>query len=170
MKILETERLILQEFTAADANVVLDLLNEPAFHQYIGDKNVRTKNDALQYLTEGPIASYKKYGYGLWLANVRKSNQPIGMCGIKKRPTLQIPDLGYAFLKRYWSKGYATEAARGVIKYASKTLQMKRLAAITHPGNNASIKVLQKVGFQFKEITKLDGFEGKNKWFEIDLS
>lgn len=170
MKILETDRLVLQEFTAGDTNFILDLLNEPAFHHYIGNKGVRTPNDALQYLTEKHIASYKKYGYGLWLTKIKKNDQPIGMCGLKNRSVLDIPDLGYAFLKQYWSKGYATEASRGVLSYASQKLGLSRLAAITHLDNDGSIRVLQKLGFHFKEIVDLEGFEGKNKLFEIDLS
>lgn len=170
MKIVETDRLILQEFSTNDADFVLQLLNEPAFHQYIGDKGVRTVDDAISYLYNGPIGSYKKYGYGLWLAKIKKNNTSAGMCGLKNRDVLEIPDLGYAFLKRYWSKGYATEAALGVINYAKVHLQLPRLVAITHPENKGSEKVLQKIGFQYKKVIHLESFKGKNKLFEIDLN
>lgn len=168
--ILETDRLILQEFTTADANFILDLLNEPAFHRYIGDKGVRTIDEARIYLTEGAISSYKNSGYGLWLAKTKKNNTSIGMCGLKNRDVLEIPDLGYAFLKQYWSKGYATEAAPGVLTYAFEKLSLNRIAAITHPENKGSEKVLQKLGFQFKKLVYLDDFEGQSKLFEIDLN
>lgn len=153
-----------------DANFVLQLLNEPAFHQYIGDKGARTVDDAWNYLTEGPIASYQKYGYGLWLTKIKETKQPIGMCGLKKRAVLNMPDLGYAFLKQYWSKGYATEASRGVLTYGTQKLGLSHIAAITHLDNDGSIRVLQKLGFHYKGVVDLDGFESENKLFEIDLS
>lgn len=168
--VLETQRLILQQFTEADASFVLELLNEPAFHKFIGDKGVRTADDARKYLLEGPIASYTKNGYGLWLTKIKENNQPIGMCGLKNRPVLDIPDLGYAFLKQYWFKGYATEAARGVLEYARRQLAQHHIAAITHPQNEGSVHVLKKLGFEFLGNVEIDGFEGTNKRFQIDFS
>lgn len=170
MKLLETKRLTLQELTPNDASFIYDLLNEPAFHKYIGDKGIRNHNAALEYLEDGPIASYENHGYGLYLVKETATNSSIGICGLKKRDVLKIPDLGYAFLKEFWGNGYATEAGRVVIEYAKNELKLSRVAAITHIKNEQSIKVLNKLGFQFKEIVTLSGFEGPNKLFEIDLN
>lgn len=170
MNILDTKRLTLQQLTPDDAPFILDVLNEPAFHIYIGDKGIRKQQGALKYLEDGPIASYKNHGYGLYLVKETVSNVSIGICGLKKRETLNIPDLGYAFLNQYWGKGYATEAGRAVLDYAQKELNIPRIAAITHPENKGSIKVLTKLGFQFKKIVNLSGFDGPNKLFEIDLN
>ena len=170
MDILKTERLTLQQLTPDHAPFILELLNEPAFHKYIGDKGIRKRKGALEYLKDGPMASYKNHGYGLYLVKETVSDSSIGICGLKKRKVLEIPDLGYAFLKKYWGQGYATEAGSAVIKYAGKSLELSRIAAITHPNNEQSIKVLTKLGFQFKKIVNLSGFDGSNKLFEIDLN
>lgn len=170
MTILKTGRLTIRELTPGDAPFILDLLNEPAFHQYIGDKGIRNREGALEYLEDGPISSYEKHGYGLYLLKETASNSSIGICGLKKRAVLEIPDLGYALLKKYWRQGYATEAGRAVIDYAGNELKLSRIAAITHPDNEQSIKVLTKLGFQYKKIVDLSGFNGLNKLFEIDLN
>ncbi|MDZ7659134.1 GNAT family N-acetyltransferase [Fodinibius sp.] len=170
MKILQTERLTLQQLTPSDAPFILELLNEPAFHKYIGDKGIRKKKGALEYLEDGPLASYRNHGYGLYLVNITVSDCSIGICGLKKREVLKIPDLGYAFLKKYWEQGYATEAGRAVLDYARKELKLSRIAAITHPENEQSIKVLTKLGFQLEKTINLSGFNSPNKLFEIDLN
>lgn len=170
MNILTTNRLRLQELKPDDAAFVLDLLNEPAFHRYIGDKGIRKRKEALKYLEDGPMASYNNHGYGLYLVKEKASDASAGICGLKKRAVLELPDLGYAFLKKYWGQGYATEAGRAVLQYARKELKLSRIAAITHPENEGSIKVLTKLGFQFKKIVTLSGFDGPNKLFEIDLN
>lgn len=165
MNILETDRLILSQLSLDDVDFILELLNEPAFHEYIGDKEVRTVDDASDYLKEGPMASYKSNGYGLYLVSLKVDNTSIGICGIKTRNTMDMPELGYAFLKRYWSKGYATEAARGVMDYAHDELGLKDIAALTSPENTASIRVLEKLGFEFDKIIALPDFETDNKLF-----
>ncbi len=170
MDVIKTQRLILRELTLDDALFILELLNEPAFHKYIGDKGVRTEADAIAYLKEGPIASYTNWGYGLYHVAEKSSCSSIGICGLKKRAVLDIPDLGYAFINSSWGNGYATEAGRAVLNYTQKELGLSRIAAITHPDNEASIKVLTKLGFQFKEIVNLSGFDTPNKLFEIDLN
>lgn len=169
MNLIETERLTLSELRLSDAEFILQLLNEPAFHKYIGDKGVRTAEDASDYLKDGPLASYQNNGFGLYLAKLKNENISIGICGLKKRGSMDIPDLGYAFLKQYWSCGYATEAARGVLDYARDDLKFRELAALTAIGNDASVRVLEKLGFRFQEIVKLPEFESESKLFLIDL-
>ena len=93
-KILETERLVLQEFSIDDAEFILSFLNTPGWLEYIGDKNVRSVEDAVDYLEEGPIKSYKENGFGLWLTLLKNNNTPIGMCGLIKRESLDNIDIG----------------------------------------------------------------------------
>ena len=108
---IETERLALHEFTDDDADFVLRLVNEPSFLRYIGDRGVRTIEDARTYIADGPVAGYARYGYGL-LRVVRKSDgTTVGMCGVLKRDTLPDPDIGFSFLPEFWSQGYALESA-----------------------------------------------------------
>jgi len=155
MKILETERLVLRQFTFEDADFILRLLNEPSFIQNIGDRGVRTLEDARSYILRVPIASYEKNGFGLYLVILKESGQSIGMCGLIKRDQLEDVDIGYAFLPEYWSKGYAVEAALAVKEYAREVVGLKRLIAITDPENQASIRVLEKIGLRFEKVVRL---------------
>ncbi|HYE72924.1 MAG TPA: GNAT family N-acetyltransferase [Blastocatellia bacterium] len=159
MQICETERLTLRQIRLDDAPFFLELLNEPSFLNNIGDKGVRNLDDAHQYLINGPIASYEKFGFGLYLVELKDSLMPIGMCGLLKREGLTDPDIGYAFLPRYWSKGYAIESADAVMKYGRDILKLKRIVAITKPDNHSSIRVLNRLGLRYEKLVKLPGIE-----------
>ena len=153
-KSLETERLMLRAFTADDADFILTLLNEPSFLRYIGDKKVRKLEDAEQYLLNGPIASYEKNGFGLYCVELKESHTPIGMCGLIKRDQLPEPDIGFAFLPDFWNRGFAFEAATAVMNDARERLGVERVLAITTPDNEASIKLLQRIGLKFERVVK----------------
>ncbi|MEL7834510.1 GNAT family N-acetyltransferase [Fodinibius sp. Rm-B-1B1-1] len=170
MDIIKTKRLIIRPLTPNDTSFILELLNEPAFHKYIGDKGVRTETDALNYLNNGPIANYTNFGYGLYHVTEKTSGVSVGICGLKNRAALDIPDLGYAFLSSSWGHGYATEAGSAVVNYTKQHLNIDRIAAITHPENKGSIRVLEKIGFTFQKEVYLDDFEGPTSLFEIDLN
>ena len=152
MLVLETERLRLRQFSLEDAEFILTLLNEPSFLRYIGDKKVRNLDYAQQYILNGPIASYKQNGFGLYLVELKESGAPIGMCGLIKREELPDVDIGFAFLPDYWSRGLAFEAATAVMSYAEQIVKLKRIVAITSPDNDASIKLLQRIGFNFERV------------------
>lgn len=146
--ILETERLVLRRFTLEDAPLILHLLNEPLFLRFIGDKHVRTLEDAGQYLRHGPLASYAQHGFGLYHVSLKTDGTPIGMCGLLKRDTLEDVDIGFAYLPQFGGHGYATEAARATLHHGHAGLGLKRIVAITSPDNAGSIKVLQKIGLR----------------------
>jgi ribosomal-protein-alanine N-acetyltransferase len=150
MTVLETERLILRHFNADDAPFIVALLNEPSFLHYIGDKKVRTLDDARQYIATGPIPSYERHGHGLYQVELKDSRSPIGMCGLLKREELPEPDIGFAFLPAFWNKGFAFEAAAAVLTDARQRLQLDRILAIVNPDNTASIKLLEKLGLRFE--------------------
>ncbi|HEV7683636.1 MAG TPA: GNAT family N-acetyltransferase [Pyrinomonadaceae bacterium] len=153
--VLETDRLVLRKLTAEDADFILDLLNQPSFLRYIGDKGVRTFEDAIRYIETGPQASYERFGFGLYLVKSKESGVSLGMCGLLKRDSLPDVDIGFAFLPGYWSQGYAFEAARAVMTYGREVLGLKRIVAITSPDNAASIRLLEKVGLRFECFIKL---------------
>jgi RimJ/RimL family protein N-acetyltransferase len=161
MLVLETERLVLRPFTTDDAPFILTLLNEPSFLRYIGDKKVRTLEDARQYLLNGPIASYERNGFGLCLVELKDSQTAIGMCGLLKREELPDPDIGFAFLPDFWNKGFAFEAAAAVMNDARARLKLNRILAIVNPDNYASIKFLERLGLKFAGLRD----EGQTKLY-----
>jgi len=167
--ILETDRLRLRKLSTDDAEFILRLLNEPSFIQNIGDKGVRTRDDARSYILNGPVASYEKFGFGLWLVETRDSATPIGMCGLLKRDALEDVDIGYALVPEFWSRGYALESASAVLSHASKTLGMKRVVAITDPDNQSSIRLLEKMGFGFEKMIRLSEGAPEIKLFGRDV-
>ena len=155
MTVLETERLVLRRLSADDAEFILELLNQPSFLRYIGDKGVRNTEDAILYIQTGPVASYDRFGFGLYLVELKDSGVSIGMCGLIKRDSLPDVDVGFAFLPDYWSRGYAFEATAAVMKYGRQVLGLGRIVAITSLDNAASIKLLEKIGLRFERLIKL---------------
>ena len=159
----ETERLIIKQFALCDAEFIVQLLNDESFKQYIGDKNVRSKEDAETYLLNGPLLSYEVHGFGLKLVQLKDSKIPIGMCGILKRDALPLPDLGFAFLPEFTGKGYAREAANCILKEAAKH-GPHHLLAITLPENIRSNQLLLALGFTPKRQLNLN--DAQNNVYE----
>ncbi len=155
MKILETDRLVLRWLNVDDAPFIFELVNDPTFIRYIGDKGVRTLDDARNYILNGPVRSYEQFGFGLYATELKDAGTPIGICGILKRDTLPQPDIGFAFLPAYWNKGYALEASRAVLDYAKQHQDVAEVLAITTPHNEASAKLLLKLGLKFDRLMKL---------------
>jgi RimJ/RimL family protein N-acetyltransferase len=154
--ILETERLRLRHLSPeTDAEFILELLNEPSFVRYIGDKGARNLDDARRYIVEGPVKSYAENGFGLYLVELKADATPIGMCGIIKRDTLPDADIGFAFLQRYWNQGYAFESAAAIMTYAQETLRLERILAITTPDNESSARLLAKIGLRFDRMIRM---------------
>lgn len=152
---LGTRRLVLAQLADRDSEFILGLLNEPSFLRYIGDRGVRTADDARRYIREGPVAGYERYGYGLLRVALKDQDTPIGMCGVLKRDTLPDPDLGFSFLPEYWSQGYALEAATAVMRHARNVLHLGRVLAITTQENGPSMRLLDKLGFRFDRLVRL---------------
>jgi RimJ/RimL family protein N-acetyltransferase len=165
--LLETERLLIRRLEAADAEFILELLNEPAFIQNIADRGVRTVADAAAYIQNGPIASYERFGFGLFWVGLKDTGTAIGMCGLLKRDFLDDVDIGFAFLERYRGQGYALEAASTVMEYGWRTLGLQRIVAITAPHNEASARLLGKLGMQFEGMVRMPGAAADSKLFGI---
>ncbi len=145
----------MRELELHDDEFIVRLLNEPSFLRFIGDKGVRTLSDAREYILNGPMDSYRRFGFGLYLTSLREGGIPVGICGLVKRDALPDVDVGFAFLSQYGSRGYATEAASAVLAYGSGKLHLRRIVAITTPENQASIAVLEKIGLKFERMIKL---------------
>jgi RimJ/RimL family protein N-acetyltransferase len=153
--VLETARLQLRRMTLDDTDLILSLLNDADFIKFIGDKGVRTPEDAREYIRSGPLASYDLNGFGLWLVELIDSRTAVGMCGLLKRPALDDVDLGFAFLPQYRSQGYAFEAAAAVLSYGREMLGLGRIVAIANSDNAVSIRVLEKIGMKFDRMIRL---------------
>jgi [ribosomal protein S5]-alanine N-acetyltransferase len=166
---IKTERLTLRQLALSDAEFILELVNEPSFIQNIGDRGVRTLADVEKYLENGPVSSYARNGFGLLAVTLNGIGQPIGMCGLIKRDTLEDVDIGYAFLPKFWSKGYALESARAVMNHAKEVLGLKRVVAIVDPNNAGSIRLLEKLGMTFERMVKLSEDDIDLKLFSISL-
>lgn len=167
--VIETGRLRLRRLLVGDAEFVLRLLNEPSFIQHIGDKGVRTIDDARAYILNGPVASYEKLGFGLWLVEETASEAPAGICGLLKREVLADVDIGYAFLPEFWSRGYAFESASAVVSYAWNTLKLKRVVAVVNADNESSIRLLEKLGFHYERMVRLEAGTPEIKLFASNL-
>lgn len=154
VNVIETARLNLRKLGLHDAPFILQLLNEAGFLRFIGDKGVRTLADAREYILKGPMDSYRRFGFGLYLTALRDGT-PIGICGLVKRDTLMDVDVGFAFLSQHWSRGYAAESAAAVLAYGRATLGLSRIVAITAPDNQGSIAVLAKIGLALERKIKL---------------
>jgi RimJ/RimL family protein N-acetyltransferase len=169
MQILETERLTMHRLDAGDAAFILRLVNEPSWLRYIGDKGVRTLEDARQYIHDGPGAMYRRYGFGLWLVKRKSDGEPIGLCGLLQRDTLDDVDLGLALLPEFWRQGFAAEAAKATIEYARRQLGLGRLAAIMSLDNTASRGLVEKLGFGFERVMRLTPDDDELNLFILDL-
>ena len=167
--ILETERLQLRRLSVDDAEFILRLLNEPSFIQNIGDRGVRTIDDARAYILKGPIASYEEFGFGLWMVETRLENTPIGICGLLKRDVLDDVDIGYALLPEFWSQGYALESASAVTSYASESLGLKRVVAVVNADNQSSIRLLERMGFKYERMVRLSEGAAEIKLFAAEV-
>lgn len=165
MQVLETDRLALRYFRTDDVEFVVRLLNEPSFIEHIGDKGVRTVEEASQYLLDGPLDSYERFGYGLNMVQLKETGEPIGMCGLVRRENLDDADIGYAFLEQHWSKGYATESAEAILIHARDTLGLGRIVAIVTPENHSSIKLLEKIGLTFERMIRISDDDEELKFF-----
>jgi len=147
--LLITDRLIIREFILDDAPFILELVNEPDWIKFIGDRNIHNLVDSKNYIVNSFFKSYQTFGFGPYLVAVKENELPIGMSCLIKRESLENVDIGYAFLKKHRGKGYAMEAVMATKNYAQTELHIGTLAAITNEDNIASIKLLKKLGFQF---------------------
>ena len=163
--ILKTERLVLREADGDDAAFILDLLNAPGFIHGIGDRGVRTLDQARAYIEERMVASYRLHGFGMWIVTPRDGPAPIGLAGLVKRDVLPHVDVGYALLESAWGKGYAREAAAAVLDLAQNSLGIDPVAAIVNPDNLASRRVLEKLGLRLVDVRQLPGWDQPSAYY-----
>lgn len=164
---VSTPRLTLRELTPADAPFIRVLLNDPDFIRFVADRGVRTEDDAVRYIELGPRAMYARHGMGLMLVALREEDVPVGICGLLRRDGLDAPDLGFAFLPEYRGKGYAAEAAAATLAWGRDALGLGRVLAITSLDNDASGRLLEKLGFRFERVVTLPGDAEELKLYAV---
>ena len=164
--ILETPRLTMREVSADDAAFMLNLLNAPGFIQGIGDRGVRSLDQTRDYIESRMVGSYRDHGFGMWVVTAKGEDEPAGLCGLVRRDVLPHVDLGYAFLERWWGRGYAREAAAAVLAHARGALGLATVAAIVNPDNIASRRVLETIGFRFIDVRHLDGWDQPSAYYQ----
>lgn len=153
--VIETERLILRKFTLEDAPFLLELVNTPAWLQFIGDRNVHSVEESENYLRNGNLKSYAEHGFGFYLVATKESNEAIGMCGLVKRDSLEDIDIGFAFLPNSIGKSYGYEAASATLDYALNVLKLGRIVAIVDPQNASSIALIKKIGLKYEKMVQI---------------
>ena len=170
LNVIETERLNLREMSEGDAGFVLELLNDPGYIRFIGDRGVRTNEEAARYIEARFVESYRQNGFGLWLVLTKGGGEPAGVCGLLKRGA-PVPgvEVGYAFLPAFRGLGYAYEAAAASALYAREALGLPKLYAVVNPDNDASIRLLEKLGLRFERPVRLTGEESDISLFSADL-
>lgn len=161
MRVLETDRLALRWLEPADARFMHELVNDPDWLRYIGDRGIRSIDAARDYIVAGPREMYARLGFGLYLVELKDVDTSLGICGLIKRDWLDDVDLGFAFLARFRGNGYAREAAFATLEYAASSLGLTRIGAIVSPENRDSRRLLARIGMQFERMVRppLDGPE-----------
>ncbi|WP_296947317.1 GNAT family N-acetyltransferase [uncultured Massilia sp.] len=168
MEVAATARLRLRTATPDDAPFFLALVNDPGFVEHIGDRGIRTLDDARRALAEGPVAMQRARGHSGYIVELRACGTPIGTCGLIKRDTLEDVDLGYAFLEAHRGHGYAWEAANAALALAP-ALGLRRVVAITTPGNAASNGLLRKLGMRLEGVVRLTPEDTGTHLYSIDI-
>ena len=169
MKVLETPRLVLRQFNRDDAGFILELVNDPDWLRFIGDRGVHNLDDARGYIERGPMAMYARHGFSLYCVELKADATPIGMCGLLKRDTLEDVDIGFAFLPRFRSRGYAREAAQATLSYGADVLRLRRIIATTTPDNDASGVLLGKIGLRFERMFTVPGESREVRLYGLTL-
>jgi RimJ/RimL family protein N-acetyltransferase len=157
MTVLDTPRLRLRRLTLVDAPFIFELANDPDWLKYIGDRGIHDLAGARSYIEKGPLELYARLGFGLYAVELKSDGAAIGLCGLIKRETLPEVDIGFAFLARYRGQGYALEAAAAALAEGRETFGLKRILAIVTPGNERSIRLLEKLGFRYEGPITLAG-------------
>lgn len=154
---LETERLSMRWLTLEDADLMLAVWNDPAFFQYVGDRGIRTVEQAEETLLSGAFKLYENHSYGPFRLALKADDVAIGTCGLFRREGYDDPDIGWSVLPEFGRQGYAYEAASAVLEYAQSELGLARVTAFVSPENLPSIGLAEKIGLQYERMARLVG-------------
>ncbi len=168
MKTYETERLVLKPMSLEDADLILELYNTPKFVQFIGDRNIRTKEDAENYIREKFLPQIEELGFGNYLIINKTTQKKMGGVGIFIREGLEVPDIGFSLLPEYENLGYAYESASKIKEIGMQEFGVKKLSAITTKDNFSSQKLIEKLGLNFRKNVFLPNDPEELMYYETD--
>jgi [ribosomal protein S5]-alanine N-acetyltransferase len=169
MIVLTTSRLILRPVTLGDVDALHQLWTEPDVRRYLWDDIVITRERAEETVRDS-IASVADR-LGMWTVIETQSGELTGFVALIRREPDENPELMYGLSSRFWGRGFATEAARAALTYAFGTFDCAKVIAATDVPNCASVRVMERLGFQFSRrglLNNLDTFfyEIERKTFE----
>lgn len=156
--------------TLDDADLMLAIWNDPAFIRFVGDRGVRTLEQARDALSEGVLSLYERFGYGPFCLVQKSDGERIGICGLFRRDVLEDPDIGFALLPPYCGMGLASEAARAIVAHSRDDLGIAALKAIVSPGNIASIALIEKLGLSFERGITMPGEDEEISLYSMKLA
>ena len=167
--LIETERLQMRRLTLDDAELMLSVWNDPAFVQYVGDRGIRTVEQAVKALEEGAMKLYEEHGFGPYRVALKTDDTAVGICGVFARAGMDEPDIGFSVLPQFVKRGYAYESALAVVDHARDDLKLPRLTAIVSPENAASVGLIEKLGLRFESMVRLPGEDEDISLYAIDF-
>ena len=167
--ILNTERLELGWLTPDDTPLMLAVWNDPAFIRHVGDRGIRTLEQAREAIEAGPLRLYEAYGYGPFRLRRREDSADLGICGLFRRPNLDEPDIGFAVLPEFCGQGFGFEASAAVLEHARDTLGLSCVTAIVSAQNEASIGLLEKLGLHYDRQVRMPGDDHDVCLYRIDF-
>jgi [ribosomal protein S5]-alanine N-acetyltransferase len=168
-KSFETERLMLKPTSEEDAVFIFELLNTPNWVRYIGDRNVKSVEEAKVYITKKMQPQLERLGYSNYTVIRKIDNVKLGTCGLFDREGIEGIDIGFAFLPEFEHRGYAFEAANKIIQACIEEFKLSQLKAITTNENIASQKLLKKLRMRFKRIMQLPNIEADFLLFDLPI-
>ncbi len=153
-----------------DAAFMLELLNGAAWLRHIGDRGVKTLDDAQGYIRNGPLQMYARLGFGSYVVESKDTGAAIGTCGLLKRDFLDDVDIGYALLPQHCGRGYASEAASALLCYARDVVGKSRVLATVRAANVDSVRVLEKLGLRFERAMMHPDGDREIQVYAIDFT
>lgn len=168
-KSFETERLLLKPTDLEDIDLIFELMNSEKWLKYIGDRNIKTKEDAKQYIIDRHLPNFENYGYGSYTVVVKDSGEKIGSTGLFKREGLEVVDIGFAFLDSSIGKGYGYESSKEILDAGKKIFGLEKVSAITLPTNIASQKLIEKLGLTYQKMIQIPNDTDELMYYEMTL-
>lgn len=167
---IETERLLLSRLSLDDAGLMLAIWNDPVFIRFVGDRGIRTFDDARLAMQEGVFRLYAEHGFGPYRMSLKSAGAAVGICGLFRRDGLADTDIGFSTLPQYCGRGYGFEAASAVVEHARIDVRLTRLTALVSPQNVASVRLIEKLGMMFEKMIRIPGDAADVRLYAMPLN